>query len=78
MIAGGHVLVPNSDFHVVSKIFDVDVECLVPFRSFSCAIKRVGLNLLLTRLDDNVRVHFAEEICISRQPRFNDFEPESA
>lgn len=77
-VTSGNIFVENLDNHVVSNVLDVNVEGLVPLWRFTRTLEHVGLILLLASRDDAVGIHFTEELSITSELRFDNFEPKGS
>ena len=60
VVTGRDIFIPYRDFHVVTEIFDVDVEGLVPFWRLSSAVQCISFDLLHSCFNDAIWVHFAK------------------
>ena len=70
-VTGGDILVEDLECHVITDVFHIDLEGLVPERRLASSLKGSGLVLLLAGSEDAVGVHLGEELGVTSELRLD-------
>lgn len=70
-VASRHVLIKDCDIHIVSDVFNVNVENFVPIRHFTLALLGLSAYFLFTSHDLSPWVHFGEPLGVTSKFGFN-------